>query len=86
MATDKLLIKIQVYTTLEAETAGLNLQKQAKYLGEQHFLMSEIHNQGAYCTKALTNEKNKKLAHTMGVKRTALTVRYEEIEQTNSIV
>ncbi len=48
--------------------------------------MEEIIKQGAFCTKPMTNEKRPKYEDLMKQKRTTVTLRYEEIEQTNSMV
>ena len=50
------------------------------------FKLSEIIVHGAFSTKPLQNEKKSKLDNIMKQKRTTITLRYEEIEQNNSMV
>ncbi|CDW86667.1 copine-4 [Stylonychia lemnae] len=81
---EKLIVKVSIFHVKDfSPEAPLSKHK---LLGEQIFKMAEIIKQGAFCTKPLTNDKKQQLDVIMKQRRTTVTLRYEEIEQTNGMV
>lgn len=77
-------MKVRVYI-VHSFIPSAPLSKQ-KLLGEQTFKLKEIMNQGAFCTKPLLNEKKQSINKMLQSKRTTVTLRVEEIEQTSSVI